>query len=824
MYSRFSRHWPRNDVFFCFPGKEAARLRWEFEEERAGKNKSTASGGKSTTGSDIFQAEATNSMAMLADLDRQVKEAMNKKQESLRELRELQNQLKSGRSLPQTSATSSVPYVSPISQSLTPLAAEKHSHDSTDYQLLEFKIESAKRELNNIDDQIASRRKMYENSLGINTAEVLAIIEERDALKKKLASGDFAFSYVEKLELERQINIAKEQVFAEQKNARKQAEKLQDEIEDCQKTIDDYQLSSQELVAKIEQLEKEVRAKTEEGIQREDELKAEVRDLRNEIEDRKVAEHRLSLDAADKEKSNQDLQMIVIEKEKQVTQAHDGRAQLARENIENISNLKAEHAAQMKTLVAKLESDQKVALASLDKKKTEEMTAAVDKLKAEISDLKANNSRTVENYNYDIDSLKKTLTEEQQKSSELIRKMKNAFEDDMKSTIHKERMFSDEEQQRLVSKEKQIFEDELKRVSSRLNDAIEYEKSQVAEMKSANDKLKRELEKTLDKHKCDIQDLNASNETAVGNLRNQHFQELEQLRQKLTQERDFEVEKLCKQIEDLENRLRHLDKDHVDLTTKIDHFFNVFDHHEKTIVCEVNDLCKMIAESLDIDSRKVTSKMTPVKPHQMLLNPALQKTTTRNCLANMRATVTDLVNNYGDLQKVISGLRHQLKDLRKETEQKLITLTEHMNIANEKEQESLKEELENAHAKIVSELQNVIRGREAESDELKKKLRIMENEVEDLHKSMSKWKEETASRLSQNFEAEMKSLYLRRMREEQEANELLTKQKLLIKLEDQVSRLRAEQALGKSSDQSTAKLINHLQDRIRGLKIDTQQS
>ena len=140
------------------------------------------------------------------------------------------------------------------------------------------------------------------------------------------------------------------------------------------------------------------------------------------------------------------------------------------------------------------------------------------------------------------------------------------------------------------------------------------------------------------------------------------------------------------------------------------------------------------------------------------------------------------------------------------------------------EREGLKEELENAHAKIVSELQNVIRSREAESDDLKKKLRIMENEVEDLHKSMTKWKEETAARLSQTFETKMKSLYLRKMREEQEATELLNKQKLLIKLEDQISRLRAEQALGKSSDPSTAKLISHLQERIRGLKFETHQS
>ena len=163
-------------------------------------------------------------------LDRQVKEAMNKKQESLRELRELQSQLKSSRNAsahPQPASPLS--YASPMHSAAPSVTFEKH--DNTDYQLLEFKIESAKRELKNMDDQISSRRKMYENSLGVNTAEVLAIIEERDALKKKLASGDFAFSYVEKLELERQVNIAKEQVFAEQKSARKQGEKLQDEIE-----------------------------------------------------------------------------------------------------------------------------------------------------------------------------------------------------------------------------------------------------------------------------------------------------------------------------------------------------------------------------------------------------------------------------------------------------------------------------------------------------------------------------------------------------------------------------------------------------------------
>ena len=52
-------------VFYL--GKEAARLRWEFEEERAGKGKSKHGNNPATT-SDIFQSETSHSMAMLADL------------------------------------------------------------------------------------------------------------------------------------------------------------------------------------------------------------------------------------------------------------------------------------------------------------------------------------------------------------------------------------------------------------------------------------------------------------------------------------------------------------------------------------------------------------------------------------------------------------------------------------------------------------------------------------------------------------------------------------------------------------------------------------
>ena len=725
-----------------------------------------------------------------------------------------------------TESSSRCAAVGDVSHSGSRIAAtsSKGVYDSTDYQMLEYKVESAKRELQNIDDQIASRKKMYENTLGINTAEVLAIIEERDALKKKIASGEYAFSYVEKLELERQVNIAKEQLFAEQKCARKNVEKMQEEIEDCQKTIEDYQSTNQELAGKIEYLEREMRSKAEDAAQKEDHLKSEIRELRNEIEDRKTAEHRLSLDAADKDKNNQELHLIILEKEKQISQAYEAKAQLSRDRLEEIGNLKAEHAGNIKVLTAQLGNDHKAALNALEKKKCEEMKEMCEKYKNEVSELKSSHCKIIENYSFDIESLKRSLSDEQQKHSDSIRKLKTEFEDELKSAVHKERAFSEEEQSRIISKEKHLYEDELKRVSSRLNDAIEYEKSQVCELKQANDKLKKEFEQTLEKHKHYVADLSSNQESAIEGLKNQHVVEVEQLRQRMAGERDNEVGKLCKQIEDIEMKFRHLDKDHIDLNTKVDHFFNVFDHHEKTIVCEVNDLCKMIAETLEIDARKVTSKISPMKPHQMLMNPALQKTTTRNCLANMRATVTDLVNNYGELQKVIAGLRHQLKDLRKETEQKLVTLNEHMSIANEKERESLREELEASQAKIVLELQNVIKLRENENDELRKKLKIMENEVEGLHRSMSKWKEETTQRLSQAFENEMKSMYLRRMREEHEANELLTKQKLLVKLEDQISRLKAEQALGKSTDQSTVKLINHLQDRIRSLKLETGAS
>ena len=98
---------------------------------------------------------------------------------------------------------------------------------------------------------------------------------------------------------------------------------------------------------------------------------------------------------------------------------------------------------------------------------------------------------------------------------------------------------------------------------------------------------------------------------------------------------------------------------------------------------------------------------------------------------------------------------------------------------------------------------------------LKKDLQAREEEIRDLKNSMNKWKEETAAKIAREIEREVENNTHSR-------EEYLNQQKLIIRMEDQISRLKAEQALGRSgsSDSSSVKLLRHLQDRVRLLKME----
>ncbi|XP_062613714.1 myosin-2 heavy chain-like [Saccostrea cucullata] len=114
----------------------------------------------------------------------------------------------------------------------------KRDNKQRDYERMSEDLNRRKRELKGYEDQLRSRTgdilQMDQSHLGDKT---LALIQENESLKHRLRQADGL--ELERDELVRQLEMAKEDLFNEQKQARHKTEELKDEIENLASQLEE---------------------------------------------------------------------------------------------------------------------------------------------------------------------------------------------------------------------------------------------------------------------------------------------------------------------------------------------------------------------------------------------------------------------------------------------------------------------------------------------------------------------------------------------------------------------------------------------------------
>merc|ERR1711894_104499 len=154
----------------------------------------------------------------------------------------------------------------------------------------------------------------------------------------------------------------------------------------------------------------------------------------------------------------------------------------------------------------------------------------------------------------------------------------------------------------------------------------------------------------------------------------------------------------------------------------------------------------------------------------------------------------------GELVPHVEGLRDSIDSLKLKLHQ----------LKHEKEQE-------------MNEMQEVVNKETEIESQLRKNLKERESEIGEIKSGMIKWKEETASKLAKevgySLEKKLRGDY------GLSKEEFLNQQRMILRMEDKISRLKAEQAMGGSQSDSShsVKLLRHLQDRVRQLKFENDR-
>ena len=790
-------------------GREAAKLKREFEAERNkrrgissnSRNQSSSAhpGAQTSIYGDPLAEETERSLLTLRDLDKQLQDSMNKKQQSLKELSSVQDALRRNKSELKRAERDLME------------TSRKFDADKSEVVTLEKQRDCLRKEIREFEDKVANSKRMYSNTLEMNTSEILNIIDERDTLKRKLASGEATLGYVERLEFERQISIAKDELFAEQRSSRMRIDALQEELDQALRKVDDSEMSNAELHAKMSAVERESKDKQSASGELADLLRHEIKDLKNQVDDLKTLQTKINADLHDREKNVQELQHLLVEKEKEISYEHDQRSKLLAEKNFEISSLKDSHEKALLVVQEKAEIEKKSALSENEDRNDEERQELLRKQENRIADMEADHIRQLDNKEQEISYYKEKLRQQEEATRELGERLRLEAQEQVRSAIAREKNLWEDEHSRLLKRERNSWDDELARTQARLNEAIEYEKSQVASAQKTICSLRKEVDEIRCQNKELHKEATSAMLTAREAVQQDHQDQLSSLRHQLVEERDLEVNRLSRQISELQDEVAGLRSNLDNASARIQSVETSFDHHEKTIVLEVNDECKKVAHVVGLHPRKVNVDKYDRKCRGLLPTKQIQRTPITDSLANLRACVSELVNYVNGLREAIDSLKLKCHHLKEEKDQELKTVKDHFEMEKDKELEKVKE-------KHFDEIQGLQAALHKESDVeagLRKELRAREDEIGELKTNMSKWKEETASKIAREIEREVENSNHTR-------EEYLNQQKLIIRMEDQISRLQAEQALGRPgySDSSSVKLLRHLQDRVRMLKLE----
>ena len=549
----------------------------------------------------------------------------------------------------------------------------------------------------------------------------------------------------------------------------------------------------------------------------------EIKELKHQIEDLKNAERKLYVDLHDRDNSIQELQHLLVEKEKEISYEHEQRAKAIAEKNHEIQSLKDAGERALIAANERGECDKTVALRQNDDKHDEARLELLRKQEMKIADIEADHIRQLELKDQEIMYYQEKFRQQEEATRELGERLRLEAQEQVRSAITREKALWEEEHQRVMKRERNNWEDELNRTQARLNEAIEYEKGQTSSAQKTISSLRKEIDEIRSQNKELHREATDAMMTCREAVQAEHTEQMNTLRHQLTDERDMEVSRLQRDVAEIQDESGRLRAELEAASNSIRAMESAYEHHEKTIVLEVNDECKKVAHIIGIKPRKVNLERYDKKARSLSPGKSIQRTPITDSLANLRACVSELVPHVHGLRETIDSLKMKLQHVKTEKEHELKALKDHFEIEKEKDVESEREKVARSHRQELQDMQEALSKETELEASLRQSLREKELEIRELKSGMTRWKEDTASKVAKEVECSLE----RRFRDDYQHSkeEFLNQQKLIIRMEDQISRLKAEQALGHpgSSDGNSVKLLRHLQDRVRQLKHENMK-
>ncbi|XP_077995644.1 uncharacterized protein LOC144449093 isoform X3 [Glandiceps talaboti] len=781
----------------------------------------------------------------MRDVESGVREVKAKKQIALKELRVVQEALKRNKSDVEFAERSTRDYY------------HKTEALKSEVMMLELQRDQAQRELKDVQEDIDTKKRTMqqiqrtppktdtEGETGMTAAEILTIVKERDDLRTRVRNGEAEMSQLERLELERQLNSTKEELFIEKKSARTQVETLQEEVEDTKHRLEDSENARLNLAercgtleAKLQALEndtkKQIGEKTEAFDGLKDKLAKEMATMKQEMEHRNRRVLALESDIAEKEMANRQLQEKLIENQAEVRDEVQNRERTVEEKERLLKAAQAEKEMALNNLRDELRRGKDRDLMELQNKMEKERRDEVANQEDRIAEQMAEFQQVLLTKEEEVQMIRDRLRQQEEATRNLGERMREEAKEQIKSAISTEREIWEKEMERHISREQEAWEEESAKNIGKLKEEVDQEKQMILQLQNTIATLREEMEahrqenRALHREKIDA--VTKAREAA----RKEKQTELDKLREKLTQEKFKDVDKLRQKLRDQDDELMQLRTDTRCHSQKEKEISLQVERHERSLISEINDECKKTASAIGTSPRKVIATSSKAdrspsvngsptrspKPVRSGLRPQVGE-----ALGNLKSVNEELRQH---LQRMKGDLEKEKKNTsksRKEKEADLKRQRVQLERSKAAQMEALRDRLVTEHLEELNKLQKAV---SKDDSTLHRELRNKDEELKEITKNMNVWKEETAQKMARKFEEELNREIDRRMKDQSRKLEITYKSQLsdqqrqMERLERELRRVAADKSssldTSQNSDTSTIRLLRHLQERVKHLR------
>ncbi|KAG7480839.1 hypothetical protein MATL_G00060520 [Megalops atlanticus] len=625
-----------------------------------------------------------------------------------------------------------------------------------------------------------------------------AVLQERTGTEAERRQYGSSLSVLEREELDRQLDSAKAELFAEQRRARHRLDSLQESLEETQQELDQRMEEVRILKERCTGLEKQLtdaQRQREELEQRRKEeveaLEARVQELQGKAEEQGGRAGSLEHILAQKE-----LQLLAAQEEKTAMQAERERLEV------ELHSLKEEHSAKLTETREQAQRDKELELQQLrselsvageqeiqqiqrqaEKEKQEALrhqalshTRHLDTLQTAMQ-LKEEELRTLkEALDQQEESMRKQALELQAEAQELAHQ-----------AVERELRRWEAEKEEELRGQREVLEEQSRQALDRVREEAEREKRNALALQNKVVELQTRLQELESEGRLQQREQAAALTAVRRALREDQQAELQRLRRHMEQEGQREVSRLQQALQQAEEETRALE----------------------AALAE-----RGRSQEAGLAERTVQT---------------------------LRAVREQLYTLVSHLQQEVDSQRHATQQLARDKERELRIQREQLALEREQALDSLKERLIQDHIEELSNLQRA-QLRESSGGEaggvaasLRRQLRDKDNELREVQRSMGRWKEQTAARLARKFEEELTAELERRAPKAR-----MDQQRKLQRLESEVRRLTPgysdsggvrsvsspsllsvdPPATPGPPDLATFKLLRHLQSRVRQLRAE----